>query len=91
MEEMGLVGKSIRLSEHAKRQLEYRGATEEEVFDAIRSEPWGSAELGRLDCRKNYSYNAEWNKKYYATRQVRPIFVDEPEDIVVVTVYVYYF
>jgi hypothetical protein len=26
----------------------------------------------------------------YATKQVRPIFVDEPEEIVVVTVYVYY-
>ena len=83
--------KSIRLSEHAKRQLKHRGATEEEVFDAIRSEPRGSAEPGRLDCRKNYSFNAEWNKKYYSTRQVRPIFVDEPEEIVIVTVYVYYF
>jgi hypothetical protein len=91
MEERGLVRKSIRLSEHAKRQLKYRGATEEEVYDAIRSEPWGRTELGRLDCRKNYSFNAEWNKKYYSTRQVRPIFVDEPEEIVVVTVYVYYF
>jgi hypothetical protein len=88
---MGLVRKSIRLSEHAKRQLGYRGATEEEVFDTIRSEPWGSAELGRLECRKNYSFNGEWNKKYYSTRQVRPIFADEPEEIVVVTVYVYYF
>jgi len=88
---MGLVRKSIRLSEHAKRQLEYRGATEEEVFDAIRSEPWGSGGLGRLECRKNYGFNAEWNKKYYSTRQVRPIFVDDPEEIVVVTVYVYYF
>jgi hypothetical protein len=26
----------------------------------------------------------------YATKQIRPIFVDEPEEIVVVTVYVYY-
>jgi hypothetical protein len=91
VEEMGLVRKSIRLSEHAKRQLEYRGATEDEVFDTIRSEQWGSVELGRLDCRKNYSFNAEWNGKHYSTRQVRPIFVDEPEEIVVVTVYVYYF
>jgi hypothetical protein len=28
---------------------------------------------------------------FYATKQVRPIFVDEPQEIVVVTVYVYYF
>jgi hypothetical protein len=27
---------------------------------------------------------------HYATKQVRPIFADEPTEIVVVTVYVYY-
>lgn len=36
-------------------------------------------------------YAAEWNGKVYATKQVRPIFVDEADVIVVVTVYVYYF
>ena len=33
---------------------------------------------------------ATWNNRYYAMKQVRPIFVDEPDEIVVVTVYVYY-
>jgi len=32
-----------------------------------------------------------WNGRHYLTKQVRPIFVDEPERIVVVTVYVYFF
>ena len=32
-----------------------------------------------------------WNGTHYTTKQVRPIFVDEPDEIVVVTVYVYYF
>ena len=31
-----------------------------------------------------------WNGIYYPTKQIRPIFVDEPTEIVVVTVYVYY-
>jgi hypothetical protein len=88
---MDSMGKPIRLSEHARRQLEFRGSSEQEVVDAIRTEPWGPAELGRLDCRKEYVFDAEWNRKYYATRQVRPIFVEEPEEIVVVTVYVYFF
>jgi hypothetical protein len=35
--------------------------------------------------------NAEWNGKSYSTKQVRPIFVEEADEIVVVTVYVYYF
>lgn len=83
--------KLIRLSEHAKQQLEFRGATEQQIVEAIRTETWGPAELGRLECRKNFVFNSEWNKKYYDTKQVRPIFVDEPDEIIVVTVYVYYF
>jgi hypothetical protein len=49
------------------------------------------AELGRLDCRKNFPFGAEWNGHPYATKQVRPVFVDEPNEIVVITVYTYYF
>jgi hypothetical protein len=30
-------------------------------------------------------------KKYYETKQVRPVFVETTEEIIVVTVYVYYF
>jgi hypothetical protein len=48
-------GKLIRLSEHAKQQLEYRGATKEQAVEAIRTGTW------------------------------------EPDEIIVVTVYVYYF
>ena len=84
-------GKSIRLSEHSKQQLEFRGATEQQVVEAIRTETWEPAELGRLECQKNFVFNSKWNNKYYDTKQVRPIFVDEPNEIIVVTVYVYYF
>jgi len=48
-------------------------------------------ELGRLDCRRNFPYGREWNGKVYSTKQVRPIFVEEPAEIVVITVYTYYF
>ncbi len=61
------------------------------VFSAIRTSSWQPTGLGRLECRKDFPFNAEWNRHWYATRQVRPVFVDEAEEIVVVTVYVYYF
>lgn len=83
--------KPVRLSGHAGKQLDFRGATEADVVDAIRSAPWAPAELGRLECRKDFAFGGVWNGTSYATRQVRPIFVDEPDEIVVVTVYVYYF
>ena len=82
--------KPIRLSGHARQQLAYRGASEGEVVEAIRTADWAPAELGRLECRKDVAFGAEWHGKRYATKQVRPIFVEEEDEIVVVTVYVYY-
>ena len=52
---------------------------------------WKPVELGRLECRMNMEFDKEWNNKYYKNKQVRPIFVEEMDEIVVVTVYVYYF
>ncbi len=79
--------KPIRMSGHAEGQLAYRGAAWHEVVEAIRTMPWGQAELGRLECRKDYPFHGVWNGVGYSTKQVRPIFVDEPEEIVVVNVY----
>jgi len=81
--------KPIQLSEHAKEQLQFRGADEEEVNKAIRSAKWEQAELGRLECRQEFPFNKVWNGKFYKRKLVRPIFVEE-DKIVVVTVYVYY-
>jgi hypothetical protein len=83
--------KPIGLSGHARQLLSFRGATEAEVADAIRTAPWHPAEGGRIECRKDFIFDAVWNDRYYATKQVRPVFVEEPNEIVVVTVYVYYF
>ncbi len=88
---MSSIKKPIRLSSHAKQQLAFRGATEQEIAEAIRTESWQPAELGRRECRKDFPFHTVWNQRYYSTKQVRPIFVDEADEIVVVTVYVYYF
>ena len=83
--------KPIRFSKHALGYIASRGFSVAEVEEGIRSCAWGAAELGRLDCRKNIAFGLEWNGKVYATKQVRPVFVDETEEIVVITVYTYYF
>jgi hypothetical protein len=82
--------KPIRFSGHAKCQLIFRGATAEEVIEAIRSSSWRPSELERLECSKEFPFNKEWNGKIYRTKRVRPIFVESEEKIIVVTVYVYY-
>lgn len=83
--------KPIRLSAHALSYTAKRGFTIAEVEEAIRSSSRSSAELGRLQCHKNFPFDREWNGKVYATKQVRPIFVEVATEIVVVTVYTYYF
>ncbi len=83
--------KPVRFSGHALEQLGYRGTTSEEVIMAIQTMEWKPAELERLECHMNMEFDKEWNKKKKKNKQVRPIFVEEMNEIVVVTVYVYYF
>jgi hypothetical protein len=87
----GYLVKPIRLSSHAREQLLFRGATEEEVIETVRTSQWQPAELGRLQCKKDFPHKQEWNKMYYNTKQVRPIFVEEETEIVIITVYSYFF
>ena len=54
-----------------------RGFTVAEVEDAIWDGRWEPAELARMECRKTFAFNREWNKKFYATKAVRRIFVEE--------------
>lgn len=83
--------KPIRLTGHTLYQLGRRGTTEIEIAETIRNESWQPAELGRLECRRDFAYDRLWNGNHYGTKQVRPIFVNEAEEIVVVPIYVYSF
>ncbi|MGR3311121.1 MAG: DUF4258 domain-containing protein [Candidatus Brocadiales bacterium] len=83
--------KPIRFSAHALSYTVKRGFTVAEVEEAIRNSSWEPSELGRIQCYKNFLFGREWNGKVYATKQIRPIFVEEADKIVVVTVYTYYF
>lgn len=83
--------KPIRLSAHAATYFERRGFNVTEVEDAIRTSEWTDAKSGKLECRKDFPFFLNWNGKMYPTKQVRPIFVDDEFEIVVITVYTYYF
>lgn len=83
--------KPIRLSGHALGYTKHRGFTVAEVEAAIRTESWQQAERGRFEVRKDFPFAATWNGRSFETKQVRPVFVEEPDEIIVVTVYTYYF
>jgi uncharacterized protein YuzE len=53
--------KPIRFSRHAQEQLLFRGSSPKEVEEAIRTSSWEPAELGRLECRRSFSFPQEWH------------------------------
>jgi hypothetical protein len=69
-----------------------RGATEEELIKAIRDGRWEPARLGKFRSRYSFAFNrvSLVNQKYYNFKTIEPIFADEENEIVVVTVKVYY-
>ncbi|MCX8014669.1 MAG: DUF4258 domain-containing protein [candidate division WOR-3 bacterium] len=82
--------KPIIFSQHALDQLHDRGTSQDEVEQAIRQGEEIPAKKGRLAFRKNFPFQSEWNGKYYEIKQVMPIVIEEPTQIVVITVYVFY-
>ena len=57
-------GKPIRLSGHAGQQLRFRGATEQQVIEAIQTETWEPAERGGTVLYENYTYDREVDALY---------------------------
>ena len=82
--------KPIRLSEHARQEIRFRGATEPEVVQTIRQERWEPAERGRLQCHRDFSSGTKWNREHHTMRKIQPVFSERQNEIVVVTVYVDY-
>ncbi|MEJ7761549.1 MAG: DUF4258 domain-containing protein [Thermomicrobiales bacterium] len=87
----GYDGKPIRLSDHARGYLVRRGFTEGEVAEAVRTCAWRSARNERWEAERDRPYDTVWNGRHDATKRIRPIFVENSEEIVVVTVYAYSF
>ena len=83
--------KPIRFSSHALDQMRIRGATEEEVMASVCGRKWNPVRFGRLECQEDFAYNDRWNGRCYRTKRVRAIIVEEESEIVVITVYTYFF
>ena len=84
--------KPIQLSAHAREQMVLRGASEDEIQQAIQSEPWAQTKRGKWKAKHRFTFGklSPVNQKEYIFKEVEPVFVDETDAIVVVTVMVYY-
>lgn len=83
--------KPIRLTKHALDQCKERGTNEAEVREAIEQGSREFAKKGRELCRYNFAYGQLWQGTKYAIKQVAPVIKEEANEIVVITVYTFYF
>jgi hypothetical protein len=83
--------KRIRLSKHAQEQALERGATEAEVNEAVRKGSRDPVARGREMCRYNFMFKRTWQGKHYPIKQVAPVIKEERDEIIVITVYTFYF
>ena len=84
------MAKRIHLTTHAREQMRARRATAEEVEAVIRTAAWQPAEHNRQTAAKVFPFRQEHFGRYYECKEVVPVFVEEPERIVVITVYTFF-
>lgn len=82
---------SIEISEHARLQMVERGVSENEVAITIEQGESEAARGGRMMYRKNFRFDREWRGRNYRIKQVAPVVVQESDNVVVITVYAFYF
>ena len=69
-----------------------RAAVSQSPKSKTRSEPaCGDLPPIRQETSKEFAYGRDWNGTVYATKRVRPVFVEESTEIVVITVYTYFY
>ena len=84
--------KTIRLTNHALEQARERGASEAEIRHAITKGSREPAKNARELCRYNFPYDKHWQGRHYRIKQVaKPVIKEEANEIVVITVYTFYF
>lgn len=83
--------KPIRLTKHAQEQCIERGTNEQEIIEAIRHGTRQSAKQGRDKYQTIIQANSHWQGKFYPLKKVVPIVTETEQELIVITVYTYYF
>jgi len=81
---------SITIIDHARERMLERGASEDEVRIALEEGIPVDAKGGRKAKEKIFAYDGFWQGQRYPQKKVRVIYVEEGDEFVVLTVYVYY-
>jgi len=84
-------GKPIVITRHAWRRLRERGASEDAVLLAVRIGVREPAQRGMLLHRLDVPFGGTWHGRRYDTMQLAVVVAHEPDLLVVVTVYTFFF
>ncbi len=84
--------KEIIFSKHSEMQMSLRGADKEEVTKTIRNWIKEEAKLNKFHSTHTFDFKLYYpvNNKYYEFKTLDVIFVEENNQIIIVTVKVYY-
>ena len=83
--------KPVRFTSHALEQLSERGTNKDEVIESIKKGKREKAKKGRFIYRANYQFNSNWNDRYFSIKQVAPVILESEEELIVITVYTFYY
>lgn len=83
--------KDIKIHPHAKKRMQERGASEDEIIKTVETGENFPAKFGRIGYRRNFVFDGKWRGKIYGTKQIEVFTVEEEGDLIIVTVMVKYF
>ena len=81
----------MRIHSHARARMQERGASDEEVERTVAEGERFATKFGRAGFRRDFRFDAEWQGRRYATKQVEVIAVFEEGDWLAISVIVKYF
>jgi hypothetical protein len=81
---------NIRVEAHTLDRAIERGASHEEIVDTITTGTKAAAKAGRMSATKVFPFKNLRLGKFYEQKKIEVIFFSEPEQLITVTVYVYY-
>ncbi len=80
----------IQITPHALSRMPQRGATEVEVTTVLERGQAIAARGNRRERELVFPHSKEWAERLYDEKKVKVVYIEEEDEIVVVTVLAYY-
>ena len=80
----------IKLIQHARERANERGTTEDEIRLVLLGGQEMELKKGRKSKEMVFDYNRDWLGKHYPEKKVKVVYTEEDDQVVVITVKVYY-